>query len=265
MLDVSSFSFSLPTHYMRTDIQGSELIHYHTTVCRIQVKMVHTTPCTQFEALKKKVKMVRRGPWSMPFPGPLCQNGALDFVKRHMRSSLAFYLFLSPESVFRGWPSTSPLSSQPSPDRSPHKNFPIRSTRTALWWSGLRWETDRNPSSSSFLSPSNATLCSPCELITHEVSFELCCYNQSFFYCIMLAFFWYKIRRRLFSNIQHVSVYEGFGPGLPWGWAKGVSFFAGFPASYDHHAWQFPSHWNTFSDHSIILYIVDYKSVYDKM
>ena len=122
MLDVSSFSFSLPTHYMRTDIQGSELIHYRTTVCRIQVKMV------------------RRGPWSMPFPGPLCQNGALDFVKRHMRSSLAFYLFLSPESVFRGWPSTSPLSSQPSPGRSPHKNSPIRSTRTAtaLRWSCLR-------------------------------------------------------------------------------------------------------------------------------
>eukprot|EP00267_Zea_mays_P048300 XP_020400860.1 villin-4 [Zea mays] len=40
-----------------------------------------------------------------------------------MHSSLEFYLFLSPESVFHGWPSTSPCFPHPSPDRSLSQQF----------------------------------------------------------------------------------------------------------------------------------------------
>ena len=171
-----------------------------------------------------------------------------------MRSSLAFYLFLSPESVFRGWPSTSPLSSQPSPDRSPHKNFPIRSTRTAtaLRWSCLRWETDQNPS--SFLSPSNATLYSNCELIIHAVSFGLCCYNRSFFYCVMLAFFWYKSGEGSSATSSMSVSMKDLDPAFRGAGQKEYPFSL---ASLNHmisSCLTISTHWNTFSDHSIILY-----------
>ena len=65
------------------------------------------------------MKMVRHRPWSIPFPGPLCQNGALDFVKRHMRSSLACYLFLNPSF-------TDGHLLRPSPPNPPRIVLPTR-------------------------------------------------------------------------------------------------------------------------------------------
>jgi len=118
--------------------------------------------------------------------------------------------FLSPESVFHGWPSTSPRF--PTPPRivlSP-KNSPIRSASTALWPQVREW-------SESVV------------IIFSFRPFARDVVRTIIFYCLILTFFWYEIRLGFFINIQHVSVYEGFGPGLPRSWAKGVSFFACFP------------------------------------
>ncbi|CAL5025587.1 unnamed protein product [Urochloa decumbens] len=44
-------------------------------------------------------------------------------------------------------------------------------------------------------------------------------------------------RRGFFSNIQHVSVYEGFGPGLPWGRTKGTTALKKGSFRHDIHYW----------------------------
>jgi hypothetical protein len=126
-----------------------------------------------------------------------------------MHSSLEFYLFLSPESVFHGWPSTSPSFPPPSPDRSLSQQFSNSIGKYIPLSSG---ENYRNASSSFFSTPSYHTRC---------------CLNNHF-YCIILTFFLYEIRQGFFINIQDVSVYEGFGSCLPRSWAKGVSFFTCF-------------------------------------